>query len=241
LGFKVINIPSGKHDLTPDFEVIGNRCKYTIELKIKNDDLNEILREREALSRGEIAERSIPVGPRNRLAGIIKKGVRQMSDYDPAGDSFRVIWLHSAGQDPCLHYKRFHSTLFGTENLVSLSLPHIITCYYFHESAFFRWRDSLDGALLTYENTAQLCINSLSNRAEQFRQSELVVNLSEGLCDPKLEESNDHVMIVDCDIDRNESEKVLSYLRVKYHLNHLQTIPMVQHTGIIELQLPTDE
>lgn len=238
LGLGVEDIHSRDGLLTPDFEAIGKNSRYTIELKIKGDDPEEISSDSEALSRGEIVTKSIPIGPRNTLAGIIRKGVQQMVEHDPEGESFRVIWVHSAGQDPYLHNERFRSTLFGTEKLFSLRLPHIITCYYFHESAFFAWRNYLDGAILTYHNTGQLCINSLSPRWEQFRQSELVDSMSIGLCDPqKLEESSDHVMIADCDIDRKKSDEVISYLQDKYGLDHLQTIAMKQHTGTISVPI----
>lgn len=110
----------------------------------------------------------------------------------------------------------------------------VITCYYFHESAFYSYRNSLDGAILTDGETAQLCINSLSARVEKFRESELVIGLSNGLCDPQnLEGLSDHVLIADCDIDRKMSDQVLSYLQRKYNLDHLQAIPMQQHAGII--------
>lgn len=238
-GFEVLDIEPCQGVLTPDFEVIGKNDKYTIELKIKGDDPDETARDFEALSRGELVSKSIPIGPRNTLGGIIRRGVQQMFEHDPKGESFRVIWLHSAGQNPQLHNDRFHATLFGIEHLFSLSLPNIITCYYFHESAFFSWQDYLDGAILTYQNTAQLCINSLSYRVEQFRKSELVASMSNGLCDPKLEESSDDVMIADCDVERKNFDEVVSYLQEKYGLDHLQTIPMLQHTG--EIALPMDE
>ena len=163
-----------------------------------------------------------------------------MLEYDPNGGSFRVIWLHSAGRDPNLHYKRFRSTLFGSEHLFSLDLPHIVMCYYFHESAFFSYRKWLDAAILSYQDNVQLCINSLSARVEQFRKSQLAVSMSEGLLDPqKLEESSDHVMIADCDTDRRRPDEVVSYLQLKYDLGHLQAIEMQQHTG--EIALPLDE
>jgi len=237
LGFEVRDIPPIQGILTPDFEVLGKNSKYTVELKIKGDDPNEISRDLEALSRGELVTKSIPIGPRNRSAGIIRKGVQQMVEHDPEGETFRVIWLHSAGQDPYLHDERFPSTLFGTEKLFGLRLPNIITCYYFHESVFHSWRNYLDGAILTYQNTAQLCINTLSPRVSRFRQSELVVNMSQGLCDPqKHDELYDSVMIADCDIDRKKSEDVIRYLQGKYGLDHLQTIPMQQHTGMIGVE-----
>lgn len=244
LGFKVFDIEKKQGVLTPDFEVIGNNDKYTIELKIKGDDPEEIYRESEALSRGEFVTKSIPIGPRNTLGGIIREGLRQIIEHDPSGGSFRIIWLHSTGNDPNLHNMRFHSTLFGAEDLFSLRLPNIIKCYYFNESAFFSWQNYLDGAILTYIITdhfsAQLCINSLSPRVERFRKSELVVSMLDGLCDPqKLEESTDGVMIADCDIDRRRPDLVKRYLQDKYGLDHLQTIPMKQIT--CSFALPKDE
>lgn len=242
LGFDVFEIEPEQGVLTPDFEAIGKKDKYTIELKIKGDDPEEISRDLEALSRGESVTKSIPIGPRNTLGGIIREGVQQILEHDPKGESFRIIWLHSAGKDPSLHNMRFHSTLFGTEMLFCLRLPHTITCYYFHESAFFSWRNYLDGAILTDENNAQLCINSLSARAEHFRKSELVVSMSKGLCDPqKLEESSDYdVMIADCEIDRKRSDQIVSYLQEKYGLDPLQTIQMKQHTCTISLPMDGD-
>ncbi len=161
-----------------------------------------------------------------------------MLSHDPKGESFRVIWLHSAGKDPQLHYERFKATLFGTETLVSLGLRGIITCFYFNESAFYSWRESLDGAMLTYLNNgelaAQLCINTHSPRVQQFRESELVLSMSKGLCDPDtLNGLDNNVMIADCSIDRGDPRAVLAYLQGKYGLDHLQDIPMQQHTGKI--------
>jgi len=239
-GFDVHDIPIKNDPETPDFEVIGKNDKYTIELKIKEDDPTEIEEDSQAQSRGELVTKSIPIGPRNRLSGIIRKGVNQMVEHDPKGDTFRVIWLHSSGRDPDLHNRRFHSTLYGIENLFSLRLSNLITCYYFHESAFYSWRAYLDGAILTYGTQAQICINTLSPRVEQFRKSELVTCMSEGLCDPdKLAEQDDEVMVADCDVDRSDSDAVIRYLQKKYALDHLQPIPMQQHSAMISL--PTNE
>jgi hypothetical protein len=178
LGLKAKDIETCENAQTPDFEVAGSTDVYTVELKIKDDNPVEIESETQALSRGELVGRSIPLGPRNTLSGIIREGVRQLFEYDPCGKTYRVIWLHSAGQDPEEHETRFRATLFGTEDLFSLRLPNVIKCYYFYESAFYSWREYLDGAILTHENaehlSAQLCINTLSPRVDGFRSSKLV-------------------------------------------------------------------
>jgi len=240
LGFDVFEIENKQGILTPDFEAIGKNDKYTIELKIKCDDQEEVSTESEVLSRGESITKSIPLSPRNTLGGIIRDGVKQLIEHDHKGDSFRILWLHCGGQDPSLHNERFQSTLFGSQMLISLRRSGIITCYYFHESAFYTWRNYLDGAILTHENKALLCINSLSPRVEQFRQSELVIGMSNGLCDPKLEESSDGVMIADCSIDRKRPGKILGYLQDKYGLDHLRALPMKRHTIAVSLPASDD-
>ena len=236
LGLDPRDIPRKENCLTPDFEVVGKDSKYTVELKIKDDDPEELSRETQMLLSGGVVEQTIPLGPRNTLAGLIREGIRQILAHDQAGNSFRVIWLHSSGQDPEVHYQRFYATLFGSETLFSLTQAGLITfdCFYFYESAFYSWREYLDGAILTYYNNAQLCINTLSPRVKEFRQSELVQGLSQALCDPdRLDSIQSKILIADCQDNRAGSQRILEHLKQKYKLEHLQTIPMQKHTGKI--------
>jgi len=108
LGLEVHDIPVKVEGQSPDFDVIGKTSRYTIELKIKSDDPVEIQNDEPALKKGELVSRSIPIGPCNWLAGIIRKGVGQILDHDPEKMAFHVIWIHSAGEDPELHNRRFH-------------------------------------------------------------------------------------------------------------------------------------
>ena len=236
-GFTANEIPREKDKQTPDFDVIGKNDRYTVELKIKSDDPNEIARDNEFLSKGQMVTKSIPIGPRNRLSGIIQKGVDQMTTHDPQRKTYQVIWIHTIGKNQDLLNTRFRSTLFGLEKLFSIDISHVITCYYFHNSAFFTWRNYLDAALLTTENTVQLCINSLSPRVNDFRGSDLYKSLIKGLCDPIKYELADGVMIADCEIDRKEENQILNYLMKKYCLKHLQTIPMQQNSATISMPI----
>jgi hypothetical protein len=240
LGLKARDLERADSVETPDFEVTGTSSRYIVELKIKDDDPEETESELQALSRGELVGKSVPVGPRNRLSGIIAKAVAQIGAHDPTDQAYRIVWLHSAGQDPVLHNMRFQATLFGTEDLFSLRLPEAVTCryvcYYFHESTFYTWRYHLDAAIVTYENEkglcTQLCINTLSPRVAEFRGCDLVQKMSGCLLDPeRLHGLDNGVMIADCPFDRRDSSRVLAYLQGKYGLDHLQTIPMQKHSG----------
>ena len=234
LGLIANDIPR-KNSKTPDFDVSGQNSKYTIELKIKSDDPEERKRELKTLAKGEIVSKSIPIGPRNRLYGIIKEGIEQMAEYDPQHNTFHVIWLHSIGKDASMLNDRFRATLFGTQKLFTLGRNGLITCYYFNESIFYSCRNTLDGAILTYNDNAQLCVNTLSPWLKEFQKSDLYKSLSQGLCDPEILQNSEGVMIADYDIGRKDSNQVIQYLREKYKLEHLQTIDMEKHSAIMAL------
>ena len=236
---EVFDIPEQETRKSPDFDVVGKNDRYTLELKIKGDDPVEIQNDENALLRGELVSKSIPVGPRNTLSGILRDGVKQNIEHDPDHKTFQMIWVHSAGQDPNLLNSRFHATLYGTETLFSIRKTNVITCYYFRNSAFFSWREYLDGVILSHNDQIQLCINTLSPRVDNFRNSQLTTGMSNGLCDPDvLADRHEDLYIADCQIDRKNERDVLEYLQKKYGVDHLQTIPMSQVTGSIAL--PTE-
>ena len=235
-GFEVSDVYEKENRKSPDFDVVGKSDRYTLELKIKGDDPVEIHNDKNALLKGELVSKTIPVGPRNTLAGILRDGVKQINDHDPERKTFHIIWVHSAGKDPNLLNSRFHATLYGTETLFSIRKTDVITCYYFHDSTFFSWREFLDGAILSHNDQIQLCINTLSPKVDNFRNSELTLAMANGLCDPdELGHRYDDLYIADCPFDRKNENDVLKYLQKKYGLDHLQTIPMSQHSSSIAL------
>ncbi|MBI4833869.1 MAG: hypothetical protein HY811_03490 [Planctomycetes bacterium] len=232
LGIDVRDIPSQGNGKTPDFSAKSNNDSYTIELKIKGDDVEETGREKEVLERGEILEKSIPIEPRNTLSGIVDDGVKQMKFHDRDNKTYHILWIHSAGQDPKLHYERFKSTLFGTGTFFSTGKETMI-CYYFNESAFYKHRNSLDGVILSVSDQCQLCVNTLSSRKDKFRQSDLYKNLSNALLDPDAEEDTEEgIMIADCDIDRKHQGDVVKYLQKKYNLSSLVPAVLEQYSCV---------
>jgi hypothetical protein len=234
LGLSVRDIPC-QNSRTPDFDVASKNERYTIELKIKSDNPEEIKNDNEILSRGEVLSKATPTGPRNRLYAIIEDGVNQIKEHDPESNTFHILWLHSEGRDPNLLNMRFHATLFGTETLISIEKDYAMTCYFYEESAFFTHRPDLDGVILTYNDQLQLCVNTLSHKKEEFKKADLYRLLSKGLCDPDNMKTDKGILIADCEIDRRNKMEVIEYLKAKYNLNHLQRIEMKQHSGMILL------
>ncbi len=240
-GFMLEDIPRSSSK-TPDFYVQDSRHRYIIELKIKGDDFNEIKQQKKILFQGGMVEQSIPTSPRNTLSAIIRKAVKQISDYDPQHNSFHLLWLHSEGQNPDLLRRRFYSTLFGSQDLISTKAAYVICCLYFNESSFYAFREQLDGAFITFFEKgnlgSQFCLNSMSPYAIEFRKSEFYDKVNDcGLHDPELLSKNNSYMIADCEIDRKNKNEIIRFLCNKYGFDHLQTIDMKMHSCMMGMPI----
>ena len=129
---------------------------------------------------------------------------------------------------------QFRGSLYGLVDVLDMENKNTRTCYYFGFSEFFRYRDVLDGAILTAGyNLLQLCINNLSPRANEFRKSPLVEVFSEGVLDPTQLEKQNKAYIADCDVDRCDKAQVLAYLQSKYQKGWLIDINLAKHTASI--------
>ena len=60
-GFEVFDIPENEERKSPDFDIVGKNDRYTLELKIKGDDSDEIQNDENALLRGELVSKTIPI------------------------------------------------------------------------------------------------------------------------------------------------------------------------------------
>jgi hypothetical protein len=237
LGFVVEEIPTqaSRQQKTPDFNVIGKSSSYLVELKVKGDDPTELEKDRMELESGKIVMKSTPTGPRSRMDNIICEGSDQMDDEDSTHAKFHVLWLHSWGFDAELLYKRFFATLFGS---IQMTWPPYAPntspiCYYFYAGSFLRLRDTLDAAILSFNGNLQLCVNTLSPRLGDFRNSELYQALLECVCDPDSEEKNHRGLIMDALIDRHDKNEVLEYLKKKYGLKQLIDLDFTKHSAMI--------
>jgi hypothetical protein len=77
--------------------------------------------------------------------------------------------------------------------IVDLSSNNAVasTCYYFNFSQFFKYRESIDGVMVSgRKGETTVCINNYSPRYEQFKQSALVKSMPVGVRDPIYEEEH---------------------------------------------------
>lgn len=212
-GFSVKQIRKAK-PRTPDLLAIKEQ-RYVIEIKTKEDDPRATAARHDALRRGQIVTRVAPFVPQNTMSRVIKDGVAQLTAYPATDWDFTLLWLVATGADTEAQCRQFLGTLYGLTNVVGPDDHPLIPCYYFRNSAFFRWHD-LDGAIVGTVRQGKLCVNNYSPRVNRLKSSSLARLFGTAVTDPRDLEAIGSAYIADCGIDRRDKQAVIEYLQTKY-------------------------
>ncbi|MEO7419045.1 MAG: hypothetical protein ABI163_18430 [Thermoanaerobaculia bacterium] len=238
-GFEVTLLEAKEDRRTPDLLVVKSGQRFLIEVKTKGDDLAALLERRRKLERGEL----VMHGARwvsNTIAGIAKDGACQLNDYPSEERDFSLLWVHAEGEDPLSQAKQITCTLYGKTRVFSILNPKFsYECYFFYDSAFFRRRATLDGAIVSALGKAELCINTYSPRYSSFRVSEIVRAFGQDVVDPTELEQAGRAIIADCDVDRRKHDEVVRYLEEKYNEKSLQHLDIGSFS--LMRRFPVDE
>lgn len=228
-GFEAQSLPSDTSKRSPDFAATKDGERFLFELKERLDDPEALSRERELLNRGEVAQNFESMGWNDRVSEKARDGVGQLrAANDP--DAFQLLWLHAGGRNPETQLEQFRATLFGTTQIFELGSSHLTSCYYFHESVFFKYREALSGAVLTTPSSLQIAVNTMSPRLEQFRSSSLVKTFHNALLDPDKSETKGLIYVADCPHHRRQKQMILDYLEKKYGKVRLMDMPLTMVT-----------
>jgi len=114
-------------------------------------------------------------------------------------------------------------TLFGSVNMIDIGDGSNIMkpCYYFVNSSFYRYKDRIDGAVISSLNKYALCINNYSPNYNSFKRSSFCEAFKDGVIDPIEREKKDSAYIADTEIDRRNKGEVLKYVQEKYKKSKL--------------------
>ena len=239
-GFDVEVIPEVEAK-TADLLVTGSE-RTLLEVKTREDDPHRVAAEDEVLSRGELATGSEAYGYKNRVSGIIRRAVAQLKTYPPGASDLRMLWLRCSGRFEEVQRQQFEATLYGTTQIVDHensdgSRP----AFYFHNSDFFKHRDTLDAAVVSTTTKAQLLVNTLSPNAESVRCSSFAAAFGKAVFDPSQLEAAGEAFVVDSDVDRRDSAAVLRDLQRKTGRKALQSIGMAHHWIMASIPTVPDE
>ena len=139
----------------------------------------------------------------------------------------------AVGRNQDMKKDQFKGSLYGNCSIFDLDSTHSIPCYYFHYNDFYHVKNVIDGALISTEKGAQLCLNTLSPNYLRIRKSNLAKKFGKACIDPIKEEEALEAMILDADINRRDTGACLKYLREKYKKDKLQNIQMSYYSASV--------
>jgi hypothetical protein len=221
-------------ELRPDLLLSPETENETLmELKSKEDDPNWMQELNEDLESGRIVSRRQSTGKWNRIDGIIRHAVAQMDTIDPSQKLLRTVWFHCSGFNAALAEMRLKATIYGTHKLISTELPNVVTCHYFWNSCFFRYRHGLDGVVISRGDEAQLNLNDHSPRFERIVSSPIARAFGSAVYHPQQYLEDKGFMYNDSALPRDNAQTILDFLREKYSIDHLQEIHMDMHSAMM--------
>lgn len=222
-GVRVVPVPTQADARTPDLRGAGGPDLYAIELKQRDGD-------RLLPTFSEVEQIAIkPLSPfgltrDNAVQSLIREGARQLRHEQD--ETLRLIWVHCEGFDSETDQMQIHNSLLGSEYLLDRGDGgRAYLCHFFGESDFWRYREYLDGAIVSRQIdhcnlNFTILLNPYSPRSCRMRASSLLASIGENtLVDVMEEEATRACLIADCDIFRGDSDAVLDYVRDKYGLD----------------------
>jgi hypothetical protein len=231
LGYQVEKIPETDEE-SPDFWISDDTSSYVMELKTKFPSAVEIEKRNHQLDSGEIFNINELIIRKNTLSGIIKKANDQLKSIKEE-NVLRIVWLLSTGHPAEPRMLQFEASLYGLAPIVSSERTG--DCFFFYNSDFYRFRETLDGAIVSIESKPKLLLNPLSPRYAQLKSSSLPKHFGREVVDPIELERLGMAFLVDNDVDRGDKEAVLRYLRKKYGLEDLMNLTMTYLSGTISI------
>lgn len=190
--------------------------QYLVEVKDKLESEAHAQERIEILSRGELYEQADLIARDNRISGILQDARKQLDATPKDGSTFQLIWFHASGVDADLKYRQAFATFYGQVDLIARSprSHRTHTCFYFDYSAAFSM-PTIEALILTDSKTLQVCLNEFSQRADEFRRSDLCKQFVEmdGVIDPVAMAADGTIISCRATVPRKNDDEIAKALQ----------------------------
>lgn len=231
-GVAVEDIPTSdsQQKQEADFLASFSGVHVLIEEKIKEDDPAYHSVRAQEFENGQIHTATVPIRRDETLSGIVRNASRQLRSSSNKPHDFRLMWFTATGLQAKGKYEQFMATLYGLTNIYEMNASGFRRCYYFRHADFFRRASVIDGAIVAHTDgksiSARLCLNSLSPRFQDLRNSAVLKPFGTAVEDPALLEAEGTAFVLDAALDRKVEQPLLDYLQQKYQTGPLMKLDM---------------
>jgi|GEM_PF-3772199 len=220
-----------------DLRASDGRERYLIEVKGFHEDeaITKTLRE------GQLHESARSLHYSGSISNVIDDAVKQIEEtLDRKNPELRLICLLACDKyDNDIVSHQIRAVLYGMRSLLVPATGGKVAdreCLYFGESAFYRHRTNLDGAIVIAPDGAMICVNDHCSNVKRLREStpgQLFVQKEAFHDEHELERRG--CLIADCSIDRREEQRIHMYIEQKYGLNQTVLSQRKQHSVFVSV------
>jgi hypothetical protein len=217
MGLQTAKIAEDPSTKTCDFRASDGKDVYWVEVKERTGDE----RLAQAFIGKDVSLIEKPLGYDPRTDSILRSAVKQLDSLaSPQEPGLTIVWLemHSPFENG-LHSEQAIATVFGAAEILDTGHSQPKACYFFGESAFFRFKQ-LDAVVVDEPSGPLLCVNPYAHRRERFRQSKFFEFFrTRAVLDAAEEELTGRAYSAfGCDLDRKDERGMLDFVKARYSL-----------------------
>ena len=208
---------------SPDFIYNGENETILFELKSKYDDPKLLKKRKDEIERENLYQHVDVLEYSNTYSSITNKAYNQLRDNKVKLNADLCFIIFYA-KEPNSHDKmeKYIITLYGKKFIIPQPMPEFNAkyCYFYEYSDFMRFKDIIDGAVITNGRNLNVCINPISKNYEMVKKSKLVNIFKEGVLDPKDLIKKNKIHILPESIDRSRKSEIKKYIKEKYGIEN---------------------
>lgn len=216
LGFQVDDVAEDSKRKQPDLRASKDGIAMFVEVKTRTED-TELRAGMESVGIGATESILVSLAKHNSLSSQVEKANAQLGAAASA-DDLRLLWFRADNglfvQDAS---EQIGATLLGIRivNAERNGVRRVRPCIYAGYADFVRCH-AIDGAILDVDDALMLLPNQFSPRQDAFACSPIYQAITPAVFDVRQSDREDICYVIDSDVDRKDSDALLTFLRNKY-------------------------
>jgi len=234
LGYLVEIIPEDNREKRADLKITKENETFIIEVKsrIENEHILTEVHKKKSL---EVTHQINPLSKSNALSKVAESAESQLNATPKQDNAFLGLWFSTDAMTGSPDAdQQMKATLLGTRHVFTKT--ETLPVYFAAPSDFYRYKN-IHFTVIDKDGCGQIIINPFSNRYNDFKKSVLYIDFSkaQAILDPYEEEKSGNAFVVNGEVDRNDDQEILEFLRNRYGKEFIAMVDLKSISGFTKI------
>ncbi len=226
---------------SPDFIYKKSEQTILLELKTKYDEQIFLDKRRDILQRDEMFEHSDILKYSNTYSGLNKNAYIQLEERkNQISANLCFIIFYAKEPNSIDKMEKYEVTIYGKKFLIPINTDEYKAkyCFYYDLNDFMRFKNVIDGAIITNGQQLRICLNSVSPNYEEVKKCDVVKIFDKGVNDPIELEKIKKIMLMPESINRKKKDEVKEYIKKEYKIEKFveADFPSYTYESILKIE-----